>query len=680
MARQPYFSGNYGSALAQIDTRPIMQGAAAQAAMYQGLGQNIGGAIEKYGLNKEREKKANARIKASIQGLDSYVEAGVITDAQRLQAKEMLQNPDASSSEKVAFIEQQEKQLFQLPKALLAKAQAGNAVLQNEITEKTKGFEVKNRELAGDLLKSQGVLAALKATGFTKEQKAALENLEARTAGVKADTAETIAETAGLPAEQATALEIKRKELEVLKQKLLEMPQDAKNRDDLAKVNLALKNLELGDEPGRLQRKKTTEELDITGKGLNVAALPKKLRDEATQRVIDQEKGFQDIEKSAAEYAKDASAEEVYSSAQQAEDAKKKAAATAKETEARTDKLMAELGALLEANKPIDDSMLVGVEDALLEIDIATAAGGDVAGWWQDTANWVAGIVPIGGGTGISPDRIRERTNLANLQGMVVPSFLRGISTHGGKWAREDIMRMIPQEDDSNAEMRSKIKRLIPHMRKKLVEAHHIYSKGTSNATARNTALQIKTQFPGVIRVLVRSVGGGDKIEKAEQFLREEKNLSLEDLLMRHRQSGSSVVAPDTNATPQSDPAQLRALYDQLVRQGIPENEARRQVRERQEAGWTPPDLDAVLRSGTLQPERNATSQTDAAGNFTKYTDILTFVEEDYVIIQRAFQLMMQNLGKGVLFETEDEVLDLFKKRYGSDELVERLRATNLSQ
>ena len=86
MARQPYFSGDYGSALAQIDTRPIMQGAAAQAAMYQGLGQNIGGAIEKYGLNKEREKKANARIKASIQGLDSYVEAGVITDAQRLQA------------------------------------------------------------------------------------------------------------------------------------------------------------------------------------------------------------------------------------------------------------------------------------------------------------------------------------------------------------------------------------------------------------------------------------------------------------------------------------------------------------------------------------------------------------------------------------------------------------------
>ena len=68
MARQPFFSGNYGSALAQIDTRPIMQGAAAQAAMYQGLGQNIGGAIEKYGLNKEKRNKLSAQLEGRLQG------------------------------------------------------------------------------------------------------------------------------------------------------------------------------------------------------------------------------------------------------------------------------------------------------------------------------------------------------------------------------------------------------------------------------------------------------------------------------------------------------------------------------------------------------------------------------------------------------------------------------------
>ena len=68
MARRPFFSGNYGSALAQIDTRPIMQGAAAQAAMYQGLGQNIGGAIEKYGLNKQRRNKLSTQLEGRLQG------------------------------------------------------------------------------------------------------------------------------------------------------------------------------------------------------------------------------------------------------------------------------------------------------------------------------------------------------------------------------------------------------------------------------------------------------------------------------------------------------------------------------------------------------------------------------------------------------------------------------------
>jgi len=66
MARQPYFSGNYGSALGQIDTRPIMQGAAAQAAMYQNLGANIGGAIEKYQLNKVKRDKSESAAMGKI--------------------------------------------------------------------------------------------------------------------------------------------------------------------------------------------------------------------------------------------------------------------------------------------------------------------------------------------------------------------------------------------------------------------------------------------------------------------------------------------------------------------------------------------------------------------------------------------------------------------------------------
>ena len=69
MARRPFFSGNYGSSLAQIDTRPIMQGAAAQAAAYQGIGQNIAGAIEKYQLNKQKRAKLTGEIEAYLQAV-----------------------------------------------------------------------------------------------------------------------------------------------------------------------------------------------------------------------------------------------------------------------------------------------------------------------------------------------------------------------------------------------------------------------------------------------------------------------------------------------------------------------------------------------------------------------------------------------------------------------------------
>ena len=523
MARRPFFSGDYGSALGSYDTaaRLLAQAGQTQGAAMAGLGGDIAGAIEKYGLNKEREKKANARIKATIQGLDSYVEAGVITDAQRLQAKEMLQNPDASSSEKVAFIEQQEKQLFQLPKALLAKAQAGNAVLQNEITNRTKDFEVRSKELSNALLESQGVLAALKASGYTEEQKAALEDLRAQTEGRRVTAAKTIAETKGIPAAQEANLALERVRLLKMKQELEQMPKDAKNRDDLAKVNLALKNLDLQFKPGQLQREQTMGQLGITKEGLEVSALPGQLDREQREgegRILAQNLATAGV---AADLARDAEEYDVYSAADRAAADKEKDIATARETDARTDKLLFEVAALMEADKPIDDSMLVGVEDAaILPIDIETAAGGDAVGWLTDAANWVAGVAPIAGGTGISPERIRERTNLANLQGIVVPAFLRGISTHGGKWAREDIMRMIPQEDDTNADMRSKIKRLVPHMRKKLVEARLIYKKGTSNASVRNTALQISYQFPGIIKVLDQSIGGGGKIEEAEEILR----------------------------------------------------------------------------------------------------------------------------------------------------------------
>ena len=64
MARKPFFSGNYGSALARVDTRPIMEAGRAQGQMYANMGSQIGGMIQQYGLNKEKRAKLTGEIEA----------------------------------------------------------------------------------------------------------------------------------------------------------------------------------------------------------------------------------------------------------------------------------------------------------------------------------------------------------------------------------------------------------------------------------------------------------------------------------------------------------------------------------------------------------------------------------------------------------------------------------------
>ena len=79
MARKPFFSGNYGSALARVDTRPIMEAGRAQGQMYANMGQQIGGAIEKYGLNKEKRNKLQATLEGQLSADPSVMQALTMT-------------------------------------------------------------------------------------------------------------------------------------------------------------------------------------------------------------------------------------------------------------------------------------------------------------------------------------------------------------------------------------------------------------------------------------------------------------------------------------------------------------------------------------------------------------------------------------------------------------------------
>ena len=63
---QPFFRGNYGSALARVDTRPILEAGRAQGQMYAQAGAQIGNMIKEYGLNKEKRDKAEAAFQGDF--------------------------------------------------------------------------------------------------------------------------------------------------------------------------------------------------------------------------------------------------------------------------------------------------------------------------------------------------------------------------------------------------------------------------------------------------------------------------------------------------------------------------------------------------------------------------------------------------------------------------------------
>jgi hypothetical protein len=66
MARRPFFSGNYGSALGSTANAAnlIARAGQQQGQMYANMGQQIGGMIQQYGLNKEKRDKAEAAFQA----------------------------------------------------------------------------------------------------------------------------------------------------------------------------------------------------------------------------------------------------------------------------------------------------------------------------------------------------------------------------------------------------------------------------------------------------------------------------------------------------------------------------------------------------------------------------------------------------------------------------------------
>ena len=195
MARRPFFSGNYGSALGSFDTaaKLIAQAGQTQGQAMANIGAQVGGMIEQYGLNKEKQKKADARIKSALNSMGEFVEAGVLSPENKTRAEEFLNDPNRSSAEKVVFIEEQEKRLFQLPKAQLAQSQARTAKLEADFAKAVQqnkialsGLELAAQDLSNRKSRLEEILLTTKSETERDKVRAQINLLNEQIAAQKA--------------------------------------------------------------------------------------------------------------------------------------------------------------------------------------------------------------------------------------------------------------------------------------------------------------------------------------------------------------------------------------------------------------------------------------------------------------------------------------------------------------
>jgi len=166
MARKPFFSGNYGSALARVDTRPIIEAGRAQGQMYANMGSQIGGMIQQYGLNKEKRAELTGEIEAMLpQYMDSFTNTGnEVDDKKNFQRLEKFSKGDMS----MADLKGLAGELAMKDKVEARAAQNEARTIANEMGRVNLDITKQLKDTQIQLGKDKGVISRL-ATDLAKE-------------------------------------------------------------------------------------------------------------------------------------------------------------------------------------------------------------------------------------------------------------------------------------------------------------------------------------------------------------------------------------------------------------------------------------------------------------------------------------------------------------------------------
>ena len=159
MAR-PYFTGNYGSALARVDTRPIIE--SAQGQMYANMGAQIGGMIKEYGLNKQKRAKLTGEIEAYYeQNPEALSQIGMSGDEAKDKKDFTERERFVKGDMNMAQLEGLAGKLARGEVLQSKKLQDESRAIQNQLGEQNLGLQERLEDYEVGVAKDQSILSRL---------------------------------------------------------------------------------------------------------------------------------------------------------------------------------------------------------------------------------------------------------------------------------------------------------------------------------------------------------------------------------------------------------------------------------------------------------------------------------------------------------------------------------------
>jgi hypothetical protein len=457
---KPFFTGDYGSALAKVDTRPIVEAGRAQGQMFANLGSQIGGMIKQYGLNKEKRQKEED---TAMGNLANFSPEDLLT----LETT----NPKLGQALKRATTDQATPRDFQLINSASAPFIAKKARdLDNRYKEATiKGKEFENKF---NLANEKNKLLESNLENQARSQVLGLNDLRAEGARLdnelkKLNTVSKGTENQYQRTQIQQQIEQNRLGIKSAEEGIKKQITDNKYSVPMYESQLLQKQLAVGEIAQRMEK--------------NAMEMDQLRADETLDREIKEERlaGMQaDREKIEAELN------------------------TAKQSAENLAKLI----------QRTDPSKIEVSDDELIIPSVV--GGGDIGGVLKDITSTFFGLIgsesPDIGGSGISPKvRAEQKVKIKGINTTLRPMLVGAVSARGNVYTQKQVDDFLIQPSDNDETVRNKLIELPKILKDSLTGAVQTISQPDLNKGSTNyiKAQQIINTAPKMIAVLSQSLG-----------------------------------------------------------------------------------------------------------------------------------------------------------------------------